>query len=185
MENKKSPRSLFPEMGLRGSKTLLTVFKSSDITDLYLSWLNDPIIVRYSNQRFINHNESNSRFYLDSFEGTDNLFLLIQDLDELKAIGTLTIYTSMIHETSDIGILIGEKTKWGNGYGLDAWQTTCNWLISTCNMRKITGGTLSGNEGMRRIFKKSGMHEDGKRLKQEIVDKTEMDIVYYAKFRNE
>lgn len=159
-------------------------FEASDITDTYLTWLNDPLVVQFSNQRFRRHDAVSSRAYLASFEGTDNLFLSIQGLAGEGTIGTLTIYAAMPHSTADIGILIGDTRVWGKGYGLDAWTTASNWLIASCRVRKVTGGTLSGNVGMKTIFERSGMHMEGMRRAQELVEGVPMDVLYYARFRD-
>jgi [ribosomal protein S5]-alanine N-acetyltransferase len=184
MAVEKSPNATFPSVGLVGEKTRLVRFDNSDITDKYLNWLNDPTVVRYSNQRFKHHSIESSRAYLASFENTDNLFLSIRRISGGNAIGTLTIYAAMPHGTADIGILIGATKEWGNGYGLDVWQTASNWLIEYCGMRKVTGGTLSCNEGMKKIFERSGMHLECTRRAQEIVEGIPMDTLYYARFRN-
>lgn len=38
---------------LSGDRTMLTRFQPSDITSGYVGWLNDPMVVRFSNQRFL------------------------------------------------------------------------------------------------------------------------------------
>jgi len=178
-----SPRELFPVDGVHGAKVLLLPFVQWDITDLYLSWLNDPLVVRFSNQRFCKHDVASSLAYLASFDGTDNLFLSVRRADAGVAIGTLTAYVARHHGTADVGILIGDTTVWGQGLGQDAWDTILNWLLQRANVRKITAGTLACNHGMVSVMKRSGMHYEATRRAQEIVDGQAEDIVYYAKFR--
>jgi len=179
-----SPSLIFPTKGLVGSKTRLLRFNTDDISENYLGWMNDPIVLRYSNQRFKLHNATSSAAYLDSFKGTENLFISIKGLVEEESIGTLTVYVAIPHGTADIGIMIGDRRVWGKGYGLDAWKTVSDWLISTCLIRKVTGGTLSGNMGMKKIFERSGMHFEGMRRAQELVEGIPMDVLYYARFHD-
>jgi RimJ/RimL family protein N-acetyltransferase len=181
----KSLKANFPQDGLTGKLVKLKLFSESDITSAYISWLNDPIVVKFSNQRFKLHSKKSCLMYLESFSGTDNLLISIKSLSEDKAIGTMTAYFVIHHGTADIGILIGDTDYWGNGYGLDAWNTLSNWLIYGSNIRKITAGTLSGNIGMRKIFERSGMVKDGLRAAQELVDGVGMDVMYYARFRHD
>ena len=184
MTVEQSPSGKFPTSGLVGQKTRLVRFDASDITDRYLNWLKDPRVVQFSNQRFKSHSIESSRAYLASFENTDNLFLSIRRIKGDEPIGTLTIYVAMPHGTADIGILIGAAQEWGCGYGLDAWETASDWLIGHCFIRKVTGGTLSCNEGMRKIFERAGMHLEGSRRAQELVQGTPMDMLYFARFGN-
>jgi ribosomal-protein-alanine N-acetyltransferase len=180
-----SPRTAFPPGGIAGRKVRLARFCVTDIAERYVGWLNNPTVVRFSNQRFRHHDESTCRTYLDTFEGTDNLFLSIVRASDGQAIGTLTAYVSKPHETADVGILIGDTAVWGQGFGLDAWQTISNWLLEECKIRKITGGTLSCNLGMRTVFERSGMHLEARRRAQELVDGRAEDVLYYARFRSE
>jgi RimJ/RimL family protein N-acetyltransferase len=51
------------------------------------------------------------------------------------------------------------------------------------SIRKITAGTLSSNIGMQKIMEKSGMMLEGRKIRQEIVEGIEEDILFYAKFK--
>lgn len=165
---------------LTGSKILLRPFLQSDITPDYISWLNDPEVVRYSNQRFIKHTEESCRAFWGSFQDTSNLFLSVRRKSDSLPIGTMTAYFSQHHGTVDMGILIGQKSVWGMGYGQDAWETLLWWLNSR-GIRKVTAGTLSCNKPMKRIIEKSGMCFEGLRRQQEIVGGVAYDLLYYGK----
>ena len=52
---------------LRGHRVVLAPFQATDITETYLDWLNDPAVVRFSNQRFVRHDHTSSERYLASF----------------------------------------------------------------------------------------------------------------------
>jgi RimJ/RimL family protein N-acetyltransferase len=167
---------------LTGSKVLLRPFLQSDITPEYISWLNDPEVVRYSNQRFIKHTEATCRAYWKSFRGTPNLFLSIRNQPNDLPVGTMTAYISLPHGTVDIGILIGKKSVWGTGIGQDAWDTLVNWYIEQRRIRKVTAGTLSSNQAMIRIMEQSGMQCEAIRPKQEVFEGVPLDIHYYGKY---
>lgn len=59
---------------LRGGMVVLRPFAMLDIDDKYVDWLNDPNVVRFSNQRFLRHDRKSCLRYLASFEGTSNFF---------------------------------------------------------------------------------------------------------------
>lgn len=176
------PSKLLPESGLAGGAVVLSRFEAADISPEYIAWLNDSRVVRFSNQRFRQHDESSAISYLASFEGSDNLFLGIRCKNDRRLIGTLTVYISVNHETADVGILIGDPAAWGRGVGLEAWSTLQDWLFSILGIRKQTAGTMACNIGMLRIFERSGMHLEATRKAQELIDGKAVDILYYAKF---
>lgn len=168
---------------LTGPRVQLARFRPDDITPAYLSWLNDAEVLRFSNQRFRRHYAETARTYLQSFDGTDNLFLAIRAVQYGTMIGTMTAYVDSRHGTADIGLLIGERAVWGRGFGLAAWQLLIDALLACPGMRKITAGTLGGNVGMLRIMQRSGMALEGIRRQQELVDGEPQDIHLYGRLR--
>lgn len=171
-EDKRAP------LALAGARVQLATFTGADIGAPYLGWLNDPQLMRYSNQRFRQHSEQSCRAYLASFAGTDNLFLAIRH--EGQMIGTMTAYVSAVHGTVDMGLLIGAGRQ-GQGLGKDAWATLMAYLLGT-GLRKVTGGTLACNGAMLGVMRATGMQPDGVRRAQELVDGVPQDVLHFASF---
>lgn len=167
---------------VEGRFIILRQFQESDITKDYLAWLNDPLVVRYSGQRFKVHTVESCQKYLSAFTGTDNCFFAICDKNSLTVVGTLTVYYSQHHKTADIGIMIGNRSLWGKGYGLDAFQSIVDALHDARLVRKITAGTLVINLGMTSILQRAGFHLEATRKQHELFDGVPVDMVYYAKF---
>jgi len=167
---------------LSGRRVVLRPFITSDIVRSYIGWLNDPEVVRFSNQRFRRHDAETCVSFFESFRGTDNLFLAIAGVDERRIVGTMTAYRSRYHGTVDVGIMLGDRQVWGRGYGFEAWSILADWLLGAGGMRKLTCGTLACNHAMRSIAERSGMRLEAIRQAQEIVAGTPQDIVYYARF---
>jgi [ribosomal protein S5]-alanine N-acetyltransferase len=166
---------------LLGEKIFLRPFTITDISPAYISWLNDPIVMRYSNQRFVHHTEESCRRYFDSFTNTENLFISVRTKIDDLAVGTMTAYVSLHHETADIGIMIGCRSVWCTGIGQDAWNTILNWFIDRRQIRKITAGTMRSNQAMINLMERSGMKLEAIRPKQELLDGIPQDILLYGK----
>lgn len=165
-----------------GERVVISTFEDRDITEAYIGWLNDPEVVRFSNQRFRVHTRETCGAYLASFAGTPNLFLSIRRRSDEAVIGTMTVYHSLPHGVADVGVMIGERSVWGGGYGQDAWNSLLDWLLTQPELRKVTAGALAGNRGMVRLMERSGMSLEGVRRAQEIVDGKPDDILLYARF---
>jgi [ribosomal protein S5]-alanine N-acetyltransferase len=168
---------------LLGRRVVLEPFVESAITAEYLQWLNDPLVMRFSNQRFRTHCTESARAYLASFAGTPNLLLAIRLPEGARMIGTMTAYVAAAHGTADMGLMIGDRASWGRGYGLEAWSTLMGHLLGPCGLRKVTGGTVRANRAMSTIMERSGMHLEAVRLRQEVIDGVEEDVLYFARFR--
>ena len=163
---------------LDGQQLTLRPFVDSNITPVYLGWLRNKDLMKYSNQRFRSHSRETCKAYLNSFKGTDNLFLAIYH--GATFIGTMTAYVSQIHKTADMGILIGGQSQ-GKGLGSDAWATLMKYLFQA-GARKVTGGSLRCNTAMTKIMANSGMTPDGVRVAHELVNGKPEDILHFAKF---
>jgi RimJ/RimL family protein N-acetyltransferase len=169
---------------LSGDGVRLRPFAFADITPEYVAWLNDPVVVRYSNQRFITHTEPSCRRYFESFRATPNLFLSIRTKADDLPVGTMTAYVALHHGTVDVGVMIGRRTAWGKGMGQDAWDTLLKWLLVQSSIRKVTAGAMRSNAAMIRIMERAGMAHEATRAEQELLDGIPQDLLYFAKFRD-
>ncbi len=167
---------------LAGPRVLVRAFVADDIQPAYVGWLNDPEVVRYSNQRFRQHTAETCHQYFASFAGSNNHFLAIVDRGTGQMIGTLTVYRNMQHQTADIGIMVGAPSSWGKGFGLEAFSLVLQWLRTQDGVRKVTAGTLACNVGMVRIMERAGMPWEATRHGQELVDGQAVDVVHHACF---
>ena len=158
---------------------VIRTFEAADICPDYLRWLNDPDLMKYSNQRLKRHTVGSCQAYLDGFKNSANHFLAISDKQE-KLKGTMTIYVSTAHGTADLGILIGREYS-GHGLGKRSWQTVIAYLEEQTRTRKITAGCASLNHSMIRLAEGSGMVLEGRRRQQEIHDGVAVDILLYGK----
>jgi RimJ/RimL family protein N-acetyltransferase len=169
-------------LNLTTKRLRLRPFQTADITATYLGWLNDPSVTRFSNQRFFRHTSESSAAYLDRFEGSSNSFLLIEQRTDGRPIGTATVYRQVHHGTADIGLMLGERSCWGQGFGLEAWQVLLEALLAEPGLRKITGGTARPNRAMVRIMEQSGMELEAVRTRHELIEGQPVDLLYYARF---
>jgi RimJ/RimL family protein N-acetyltransferase len=169
-------------LNLRSRRLRLESFDESCISPEYLAWLNDPDVMRFSNQRFREHTPESARVYVRSFAGSRNLFVGLRLADSGRLIGTMTAYVAEPHATADMGLLIGDRACWGRGYGLEAWTALMSHLFAARAMRKVTAGTVRSNVGMRLIMERSGMQLEAVRSRQEIVEGVEEDVLYFARF---
>lgn len=161
-------------------------FSEAYLSSRYVSWLNDPVVVRYSIQRYKRHTLETCREYWQSFKDTPNSLWAITVVDgEFEHIGNISAYIDVYNSIAGVGIMIGERGVWGQGYGLEAWVAVCHYLLYDIGVRKVEAGTLVSNKGMLRIMEKSGMVADGRRIRHWLVDGQEVDAVFAALFRHD
>lgn len=149
-----------------------------------VKWLNDPEIVRHSEQRHKIHSLKNQLAYIESFIWPNQFRLIILD-NEL--IGTMTAYVDSPNSVADIGILL-DKTKQGKGYGTEAWLGLMEHLFGM-GVRKVEAGCMSVNIPMITVFQKSGMFPEGIRQRHFISSQskggyTMCDLDMWGKFKD-
>jgi [ribosomal protein S5]-alanine N-acetyltransferase len=164
-------------------RILLRKFCEDDLTERYVAWLNDPEVVRYSEQRQKKHSLENCTKYYNSFKGTDNLFLAIiaKDLGMLH-IGNITLTVDVSNRVADMAIVVGDKKVCGKGYGKEAWSILMEHLLNKGFIRKITAGTMVCNRPMLKIFHSTGMVIEGIKKKQFLLNNEEIDMIMAAKW---
>lgn len=161
-------------------------FKEEFLTSRYVSWLNDKEVMKYSEQRHRAHTIESCREYYQSFKDTPNILWAISIKDGgVGHIGNATAYIDIKHSIADIGILIGERQMWGQGFGYEAWMGICDYLFRVQEMRKVTTGAISTNSRMLVIMRKAGMKDDGMRVRQYLWQSQEVDVCHFALFRTD
>lgn len=155
------------------------LFTLDDISERYIGWLNNKELVRFSNQRFMNHDEASCREFFDAVSRSNSVFLAVKH-NVHGHIGTMTVHFNQRHGTADMGILIGETSV--PGAGSTAWLMVMDKVLSLSGVRKITAGTLSCNKAMLGVIRKSDMVPDGIRVQQELVEGVAFDMLHFARF---
>lgn len=161
----------------------LEPFSKSHLTAQVVSWLNDPEVVRYSDQRHRQHSLESSRAYLESFAGSNNGYWAIFTRGESETmIGTVTAYVDMPNSVADVGILIGDRRFWRGGYGSESFAGVVNWLFMYRGIRKVTAGTMAENAAMLGVMRKIGMREEGRRERYYLLAGREVDMIHATIF---
>lgn len=143
-----------------------------------VGWLNDRDIMRYSEQRHINHCKEFQLVHLMTMHDPHK-YMEIHCGPRL--IGTISAKTDEYNDVANVGILIGDRNVWGKGYGTEAWQAFCDFLLGN-GIRKIEAGCMAINFGMINIFRKTGMHQEGTRAQHFLVGNDLVDEQQWARF---
>ncbi|MCK5541071.1 MAG: GNAT family N-acetyltransferase [Desulfobacterales bacterium] len=162
---------------------MITPFTQKHITPLYISWLNNSKIMRYSEQRHVLHTFESCKQYWHSFYDTPNMLWAIEEtMNGLGHIGNISTYIDVNNKIADIGILIGARDAQGLGYGYEAFKSVSEYLFKYKKIRKLTAGTVSINLPMLKLMKKMKMRDDGIRIRHYLVDGELVDVVHMALF---
>lgn len=145
---------------LRCDDLVLKDFSEDNLSEEYVSWLNDPEVVRFSRQRFDKHTADSCNLFFREMQSREEYFVAVfVEKDGLQHIGNITTATDEHNGVVDLAILIGNRDYWGMGYGRKAWKLLINKLLESSDIRMVTAGCMSENKAMVRIMMASGMEE--------------------------
>ena len=163
----------------------LVPFVARHLAERYVSWLNDPEVVRYSDQRHHQHTLASCRRYWRSFDGAPSYFWAIEARTAtLDHIGNLTAMIDPPNGVAWVHMLIGSTEVWNQGLGTEAWRAACDHLLVKEGLRKIKAGTYENNDAMLTIMRKTGMSIDGRLAREIVFDGEEIDLVFASRYRN-
>lgn len=83
----------------------------------------------------------------------------------------------LVAGTAVLGIMIGDKSYWGKGYGTDAVRTLCRFLFDRFRLRRIQLDTWAGNERAIKSYAKVGFRIEGRLRDATLVNGQPMDQV--------
>lgn len=155
------------------------------LTDRYVSWLNDPNVVRYSEQRHHHHTTDSCRAFAQRFTNSPNHFwAIIAKTPTQIHIGNLVAYIDIPNRIAEMSILIGESLVRGQGLGTEAWNIGLQYLLTDAQMRKIYAGTMSENIAMLKVFSRSGMLIECRQPRHFLFEGREIDLIIASIFPN-
>lgn len=161
---------------------MLKPFSEKFITQKYIDWLNDRELMRFSRQRFIDHNHQSCLDFANSFINTSNFFwAIVVNNKSLDHIGNITAIVDEANAVANLSIMIGDKNFSGKGLGFNAWSLALNFLLHTKNFHKVTAGTMEINLAMIKIMKKSNMLQEDRLHKYFQFEGTEVDCLIFSK----
>ncbi|GAC1300056.1 MAG: GNAT family protein [Ktedonobacteraceae bacterium] len=146
---------------LRGERIYLRRPKMGDALRIF-HWERDDEVWRYDPHRPFSQNMSE---FLPIFErnyvhGNGRQFWFIIEDERHNPIGTIT-YFNIDYRLGqvEIGLGLGDKTRWGKGYGPEAIRTLVQYLFSIPGLTRIYAETAVANRPSRRAFAKANFVE--------------------------
>lgn len=165
---------------LQGDKIYLRAITLNDVTDDYLSWLNDEETTRGLASGVFPSNIEELRKFVEGIIANKNAVMLaICDITNDKHIGNIKLdQFDWVSRTCELGLLIGDKTSWGKGIGYEVCKLTLAYAFSDLNIRKVSLAVYANNPAAIRLYEKLGFVREGQ-LRKHIFEGGEYHDKYY------
>ncbi len=159
------PEDQRPILNLVGEKVALGPL-CRELIPLAQRWLGDPEILRYYGDRSrVQTREALEEWYeRASVGGADRAAFSIYERATMRLIGYTRLRdVDYANLTGRFGILIGEKSCWGRGYGAEAARLALDYAFGCLGLHSVMLAVHSGNERAIRAYARAGFREFGRR----------------------
>jgi [ribosomal protein S5]-alanine N-acetyltransferase len=151
---------------------MLCPLDPGDVSETYVCWLNDPEVVRFTEARHQTHTLESIRAYVASCAASTKDHLLgIFELESGRHVGNIKVGpVNPYHRCASVGLIIGEKDRWGRGYATEVISLASRFGFSVLGLHKLTAGIIAGNSPSQKAFERNGFRVEGIRRKQNFCD---------------
>jgi RimJ/RimL family protein N-acetyltransferase len=141
----------------------LRAFERDDLEQV-IRWVNDESITRNLSDAFIYPvSRSDEMKWLESValaNHREKVFAIVKETGEL--IGSVGLHNlNWVERKGELGILIGEKSCWGKGYGKEAILAILHIAFNRMNLHRVYLRVFENNERAIRLYEKCGFRREG------------------------
>lgn len=153
---------------VEGERIYLRPVQLSDATQVYSQWLNDPLVVQFTESRFKQHTVDDVRAYIAAQLKTEQVyFFAIVNKSNGQHIGNIKIHrVDARHQHAEISLLIGDRSCWGRGLGTEAIRLITDFAFFVLKLHKVYARCYAVNVGSIKAFEKAGFSEEGRQKEQ-------------------
>jgi RimJ/RimL family protein N-acetyltransferase len=148
---------------LRGERVYLRAAERDDIP-IFVRWMTDAETTSFLSMRSPLSLEMEEDWFerTTAQQGKDGYFFTICRLDDDRPIGTIGLFgLDPYNGKAGLGITIGEKQLWGQGYGSDALNALVDFGFGALRLERIWLEVYDFNTRGRRSYEKCGFILEG------------------------
>jgi RimJ/RimL family protein N-acetyltransferase len=150
-----------------------------DDAELWASWLNDlEVALPLGDEAYALFTaEDQARDIADITAHHDHVFTIVERATD-KPIGRCLLFgLNKTDRTTEVGIFIGDKDRWGKGFGTEAMRLLLDYAFNLLNLHSVMLGVFSFNERAIRSYRSLGFKEIGRRRQARLVGPTAYDVI--------
>jgi RimJ/RimL family protein N-acetyltransferase len=173
---------------LQTPKLLLKPLQAEHANGAYLVWMNDPMVMRYTESRDRAFTGADLLSFIEQCNQDPSLLLLgmFDKRDGDKHIGNIKLGPIQPkHQRGDIGLIVGDRQKWGQGFAREAISAVTKHAFGALGLSKVTAGCYTSNQGSVGAFLAAGWFEEGRRKRHGLVDGNWEDEILLACLRDD
>ena len=136
--------------------------KNSEDVEKFTEWLNDFDITDYIGRSAQLLTLEGEKEYMEKNKNAEASFAIVT-LENNEMIGTISLEKiNNVNRYATLGIFIGNKEYWNNGYGAEAIKLILDYGFNYKNLHSVKLQLISFNERALNCYKKCGFKEVGR-----------------------
>ena len=171
-------KDFYKDLKIKVDKTFfLKILKKSDVSENYVSWLNDYEVTKFTEQKYYNHNYKSvlnfvKEKYVSEKDFLFGIYFKNQHIGNIK-LGPI----KWEHKTAEISYFIGEKSFWGQGIAKKCIEKIINFGVDELTLRKINAVYYQTNLAYSKVLKKCGFKIEGIRESELIFENQRINLI--------
>jgi RimJ/RimL family protein N-acetyltransferase len=148
---------------------------------LYQRWMNDFEVTRTLavGLRPMTAEDEQAWFDRVATGERDVVFTIYERRPTLRPIGASGLHgVDHRHRTAEFGIMIGDKTAWGKGYGTEATRLVLDYAFVGLGLHNVLLRAYAFNDRGLRVYEKAGFRPIGRRREAHRFAGRAYDVVY-------
>jgi RimJ/RimL family protein N-acetyltransferase len=163
---------------LAGAKCYLSPCRLED-AEHWAEWFNDlEVTIPLGDEAYTPTSLEGEQEAIRGILKNNSHIFSIVDLETDQTIGRCLLFNiDAVNRTAMLGIVIGEKSRWDQGYGQEAVSLLLDYGFNLLNLHNVMLGTFSFNERAIRCYEKVGFKLIGRRREARIIAGEKYDLV--------
>jgi diamine N-acetyltransferase len=144
-----------------------------------LQWINDFAVSAPRAMSIRPYTSDHMATWAERNRANNDILFVIYEQPTFRPIGeTGFTAVNMTHQTAEFGIMIGETSCWGQGYGTEATQRLLAYGFDLLGLHLIWLRVSSSNHRGMRVYHRAGFREAGRLHEALRIGRTRDDEIY-------
>ncbi|MBN1993985.1 MAG: GNAT family N-acetyltransferase [Anaerolineae bacterium] len=147
---------------IKGNRVTLRAIERDDIPR-YVTWLNDPEVTHHLALFLpMNLDDETDWYEAQRKDQTTQNFALVVNEGNVHIGSVGLMHLNYREQNAELGIVLGDKTQWGKGYGREAIQLLLDFAFAELNLHRVYLRVDAGNARAIRCYRACHFVEEGR-----------------------
>jgi RimJ/RimL family protein N-acetyltransferase len=146
-----------------GKLVRLRAYERSDLEEV-MKWINDEEVTDFLGPLVYPLSSVAEEKYIEAaaISSDTNKTFVIEAIAESKYIGAINFHAiNWLNRSTELGIVIGDKSYWGRGYGTDAMRVMMRLAFDKMNLHRLWLRVYDYNQRAIASYEKCGFKREG------------------------